>query len=167
MAQCIVWSSSQTRWFDWNRSLSNSWNYEQLLKEPTRWIVSIKLLDARWTPLSGTLYTVVPRVFQSLKNQCVSNYWKCGYIFRPVSGGSMNPARTLGPAIASNYYDGLWVYFIGPVMGTLLGAWSYRFIRVKDESLQAISTRSFSSSRLRQVRNHDQNVTANEVVVTY
>lgn len=84
-----------------------------------------------------------------------------------VSGGSMNPARTLGPAIASNYYDGLWVYFIGPVMGTLLGAWSYRFIRVKDEPVQAISTCSFSSSRLRQVRNHDQDVTVDEVVVSY
>ncbi|CAM8980370.1 unnamed protein product [Rhodiola kirilowii] len=47
----------------------------------------------------------------------------------PVSGGSMNPARTLGPALASSEYKGLWVYFVGPVAGTLLGAWSYNLIR--------------------------------------
>ncbi|KAI5340983.1 hypothetical protein L3X38_020257 [Prunus dulcis] len=47
----------------------------------------------------------------------------------PISGGSMNPARTIGPAIASTYYKGIWVYVVGPVIGTLLGSWSYNFIR--------------------------------------
>lgn len=47
----------------------------------------------------------------------------------PVSGGSMNPARTFGPALASNRYKGLWVYFVGPPLGTLLGAWCYKIIR--------------------------------------
>ena len=51
-------------------------------------------------------------------------------IFRPISGGSMNPARTIGPAIASSYYKGIWVYVIGPITGTLLGAFSYNLIRV-------------------------------------
>ncbi|KAI8533961.1 hypothetical protein RHMOL_Rhmol10G0051400 [Rhododendron molle] len=55
----------------------------------------------------------------------------------PVSGGSMNPARTIGPPIASNYYNGLWVYFVGPVTGTLLGPWSYRFVWVKDKPVQS------------------------------
>jgi len=41
----------------------------------------------------------------------------------------MNPARTLGPALASNLYTGLWIYFLGPVLGTLSGAWTYTFIR--------------------------------------
>ncbi|KAE9449288.1 hypothetical protein C3L33_18818, partial [Rhododendron williamsianum] len=65
----------------------------------------------------------------------------------PVSGGSMNPARTVGPAIASNYYNGLWVYFVGPVTGTLLGAWSYRFVWVKDKPVQAISSMSSNDDR--------------------
>ncbi|GAA0174606.1 hypothetical protein LIER_41748 [Lithospermum erythrorhizon] len=51
----------------------------------------------------------------------------------PVSGGSMNPARTIGPAIASNNYHGLWVYIVGPVCGTLLGANSYNFIRATEK----------------------------------
>lgn len=59
---------------------------------------------------------------------------------RPISGGSMNPARTIGPAIASASYEGIWVYFVGPVTGTLLGAWSYKLIRVPDEPVHPIST---------------------------
>ncbi|KAG6396054.1 hypothetical protein SASPL_142192 [Salvia splendens] len=51
----------------------------------------------------------------------------------PISGGSMNPARTIGPALASNYYKGIWVYLLGPVCGTLGGAWSYNFIRVSND----------------------------------
>ncbi|XP_068637036.1 aquaporin NIP2-2-like [Aristolochia californica] len=47
----------------------------------------------------------------------------------PVSGGSMNPARTLGPAIASKKYEDIWLYLAGPVIGALLGAWSYSLIR--------------------------------------
>lgn len=44
----------------------------------------------------------------------------------------MNPARTIGPAIASKRYKGLWVYVVGPVVGTLMGSWSYSLIRVTD-----------------------------------
>ncbi|BFG26684.1 hypothetical protein CerSpe_129580 [Prunus speciosa] len=57
----------------------------------------------------------------------------------PISGGSMNPARTIGPAIASAYYKEIWVYVVGPVTGTLLGSWSYNFIRVSDNPTQLVS----------------------------
>ncbi|EEF27965.1 aquaporin NIP2-1 [Ricinus communis] len=76
----------------------------------------------------------------------------------PISGGSMNPARTLGPAIASAYYKGIWVYIVGPVVGTLLGSWSYNFIRVTDQPLQAISPRSFSA-KLRRIRSTNEQPT--------
>ncbi|XP_027351502.1 aquaporin NIP2-1-like [Abrus precatorius] len=61
----------------------------------------------------------------------------------PISGGSMNPARTLGPAIASSNYKGLWVYFVGPVTGALLAAWSYGVIKETDQP-SAFSLSSFS-----------------------
>ncbi|WCJ25715.1 Aquaporin NIP2-1 [Euphorbia peplus] len=76
----------------------------------------------------------------------------------PVSGGSMNPARTLGPAIASGYYKGLWVYFVGPVVGTLLGAWSYNLIKLPDEPLQAISPQSFPL-KIRRMRSNNEQAT--------
>jgi MIP family channel proteins len=47
----------------------------------------------------------------------------------PISGASMNPARSLGPAIASGTFDHLWVYLAGPVAGALLGALSYELVR--------------------------------------
>ncbi|CAO2816304.1 unnamed protein product [Amaranthus hypochondriacus] len=59
----------------------------------------------------------------------------------PISGGSMNPARTIGPALASGYYKALWVYVVGPLTGTLLGAWSYEFIRVNDNQTHVNSNR--------------------------
>jgi len=38
----------------------------------------------------------------------------------PISGTSTNPARSLGPAIVSGRWDGFWIYWIGPLLGTLL-----------------------------------------------
>lgn len=38
----------------------------------------------------------------------------------PVSGASMNPARSIGPAIVSGHLESLWLYVIAPVIGTCL-----------------------------------------------
>jgi aquaporin Z len=40
----------------------------------------------------------------------------------PLSGMSMNPARTLGSAVAASLWTGLWVYFTAPVLAMLLAA---------------------------------------------
>jgi aquaporin NIP len=47
----------------------------------------------------------------------------------PVTGASMNPARSLGPAIAAWDWHDLWIYFVGPVAGTTLGALAYQTVR--------------------------------------
>ncbi|RWW23304.1 hypothetical protein BHE74_00014967 [Ensete ventricosum] len=70
----------------------------------------------------------------------------------PISGGSMNPARTLGPAVASSDYDSLWVYFVGPVVGTLSGACSYSFIRMTEKQPQATPAQKLSSFKLRRLQ---------------
>jgi hypothetical protein len=44
----------------------------------------------------------------------------------PVTGTSLNPARTLGPAILAPNYTALWVYFAGPIAGALLAVAAYR-----------------------------------------
>jgi aquaporin Z len=36
-----------------------------------------------------------------------------------ISGTSTNPARTFGPALISGRWDGWWIYWVGPVLGTL------------------------------------------------
>ena len=40
-------------------------------------------------------------------------------IVTPVSSGSLNPARTLGPAIVAGEFDNLWIWIFGPIIGAL------------------------------------------------
>ncbi len=43
----------------------------------------------------------------------------------PISGASMNPARSLGPALVSGNLDALWLYLTAPHLGASLGAAAY------------------------------------------
>jgi aquaporin NIP len=47
----------------------------------------------------------------------------------PVTGASMNPARSLGPALAAWEWSDFWVYVVGPVAGAALAALAYQAIR--------------------------------------
>ena len=40
----------------------------------------------------------------------------------PITGAAMNPARVLGPALVSGHWSNHWVYWIGPLLGGVLGA---------------------------------------------
>jgi aquaporin NIP len=51
----------------------------------------------------------------------------------PISGASMNPARSIGPALASGDVHALWVYVLAPLAGAALGALSYQFVRGEPE----------------------------------
>jgi MIP family channel proteins len=47
----------------------------------------------------------------------------------PVTGASMNPARSIGPALVSGTWHDLWIYIAGPVLGAAAGALAYQLVR--------------------------------------
>ena len=47
----------------------------------------------------------------------------------PISGGSMNPARSFGPVLVSGEWTAHWIYWLGPLFGAALGAFAYEFVR--------------------------------------
>src|SRR3712207_2835871 len=47
------------------------------------------------------------------------------FIAGPVTGGSVNPARSLGPMIVAGDLTGFWLYILGPIIGGVLGALLY------------------------------------------
>jgi MIP family channel proteins len=55
----------------------------------------------------------------------------------PISGASMNPARSLAPALVSGNLHALWLYVIAPVLGTSLGALVYQFVRGEHGAVRA------------------------------
>jgi aquaporin NIP len=47
----------------------------------------------------------------------------------PVTGASMNPARSFGPALAAGEWHDFWLYVLAPVIGAALGAFAYQLVR--------------------------------------
>ena len=46
-----------------------------------------------------------------------------------VTGASMNPARSFGPALVSSTWSGFWIYVAGPATGVVVGALAYQLVR--------------------------------------
>lgn len=47
----------------------------------------------------------------------------------PITGASMNPARSLGPALVSGNLGDLWIYLVAPPLGAVAGALAYQLVR--------------------------------------
>ncbi len=51
----------------------------------------------------------------------------CGFFAGPISGASMNPARSIPPQVVGGAYDLIWIYAVGPCVGALLAALVMRY----------------------------------------
>ncbi|HJU69564.1 MAG TPA: MIP/aquaporin family protein [Gemmatimonadaceae bacterium] len=49
----------------------------------------------------------------------------------PLTGASMNPARSFGPAIATNIWEGHLIYWIGPIVGAIVAAQIYEWVLMR------------------------------------
>jgi aquaporin Z len=79
--------------------------------------------------LMSVVLVVANRPGLSRYTGCFVAVLVAGYITfeAPISGMSMNPARTLGSALPAGIWNGLWIYFTAPLSGMLLAAQIYAF----------------------------------------
>lgn len=42
----------------------------------------------------------------------------------------MNPARSLGPAVAAGLWEGHWLYWVAPITGMIAAGWTYNHLRL-------------------------------------
>ncbi|HEY7399204.1 MAG TPA: MIP family channel protein [Gaiellaceae bacterium] len=55
----------------------------------------------------------------------------------PITGASMNPARSIGPALISGNLHALWLYVVAPAVGAAIGALAYQFVRTQPVGFSA------------------------------
>jgi MIP family channel proteins len=66
----------------------------------------------------------------------------------PISGASMNPARSFGPAFVASVWSQQWIYWLGPILGASLGALMYQLIRIPQDVAELESSDHTSSPKI-------------------
>ncbi len=72
-----------------------------------------------------------------------------GLFGAPLTGGSMNPARSLAPALLAEgqAFATVWIYWVGPLIGTTLGAIVYEALRGGEDYAMEVPERIFDGLR--------------------
>lgn len=90
----------------------------------------VELLLTLGLVLAIFFFAMGPRSRQRLTGLAVGLYvGLVAYWAGPYTGASMNPARSFGPGMLSDQLAPLWLYFIAPLVGGLLAAVAWRYVR--------------------------------------
>ena len=104
---------------------------------PSAGLVACLLIEVILTAFLMFVITAVAtdaRATGTLAGVAIGGTVALGALFGgPVSGASLNPARSLGPGAASMEFTGFWLYIVGPMLGALIGAWTYHLLRCEVE----------------------------------
>ena len=102
-------------------------NYVVTAPGPGGWAEALAAEFVISAILMTTVLLVSNSRFSSWTPYC-AGFLVAAYILleAPISGMSMNPARTLGSAVVANYYPSLWIYFVAPTLGMLTAAQLFR-----------------------------------------
>jgi aquaporin NIP len=60
--------------------------------------------------------------------------------FGPLTGASLNTARSFGPALAAGQWHDFWLYVVGPLIGAPMGALAYEFVRGEHPSTPRLTS---------------------------
>jgi aquaporin Z len=109
--------------------------------------------------LTGTLVSVILGTSSGAQNVgTIGALGVGGYVAlaglwaAPISGGSMNPARSFGPALVAGDWHGFWVYVAGPLLGAMIAVGCAVILRGRggDPTARVAATGGLASRRARQ-----------------
>jgi aquaporin Z len=105
---------------------------------------------------TATTFALITGLFFFLQHRHLRNFTPALFPFlyavmvyaeANVSGTSTNPARSFGPALVSGDWHAWWVYWLGPLLGTLAGVAAYRIAGWHDSAIAVAKLHHFEHDR--------------------
>ena len=101
---------------------SSAWDALWLEVLLTAIFVAVILHSSRSERVQGTALLAIPLALVAVHLAAI-----------PISGASVNPARSFGPALVGDEWGDIWIYFVGPLAGGAIGAAVHGFLYPRDE----------------------------------